>query len=259
MASDPTPYTAINALLSDLLSRVQQLLGKQFIGLYLYGSLASGEFGPQRSDIDFLVVTSEQLPPEILPSLASMHQRLAEMHSRWTSRLEGSYIPRQALRRYDPTRADHPALGMDGSFDVDHHGPDWVIHLHMIREHGIALAGPDPATLIDPIRPDDLRRAAVATLHEWWAPMLQDSRRLRSREYQAYAALTMCRALYTLQHGTVVSKPIAARWAQGILGPPWVELIEQALFWPRDPQPDRLTDTLALIRHTLQLAEQLSI
>jgi hypothetical protein len=43
-------------------------------------------------------------------------------------------------------------------------------------------------------------------------------------EYQAYAILTMCRALYTLQHGTVVSKSVAARWAQEVLGERWAAL-----------------------------------
>jgi len=255
MAADPTPHPDINALLNDLLSRVQELLGSRFVGLYLYGSLASGEFDPQRSDIDFLVVTDGTLSAGMLRAVASMHQHLAEVHPRWTRRLEGSYVPQQALRRYDPTRADYPSLRMDGSFALDHHGPDWVIHLHMIREHGIALAGPAPSTLIDPVTPNELREAALATLHDWWAPMLEDPARLRKREYQAYAALTMCRALYTLQHGTVVSKPVAAHWAKTFLGQQWDELIDEALSWPRGRQSDRLSEMLALIQHTLHLAE----
>lgn len=32
------------------------------------------------------------------------------------------------------------------------------------------------------------------------------------------AILTMCRVLHTLEHGTIVSKPVAARWAQAKLG-----------------------------------------
>jgi len=255
MPAHPTPYPDINALLQDLLSHVQAVLGSQFVGLYLFGSLSSGDFDPQRSDIDFLVATDGELPAEMLPALASMHQRLAEAHPKWTRRLEGSYIPRRALRRYNPAQARHPSLRIDGSFDVDHHGPDWVIQRHEIRRHAIALSGPEPSTLIDPVAPNELRAAAQATLREWWAPMLEDPARLRQREYQAYAVLTMCRALYTLQHSTVVSKGLAAAWAQEFLGQEWAELIEEALAWPRGPQPDRSERTLALIRHTLRLAE----
>ncbi len=43
------------------------------------------------------------------------------------------------------------------------------------------------------------------------------------------AALTMCWVLYTLAFGAVVSKPVAAHWAQGVLGEPWAALIGRAL------------------------------
>ena len=109
------------------------------------------------------------------------------------------------------------------------HGSDWVIQSHILREHGIILSGPALRDLIDPVAPDDLRRAMRELLREWWAPMLHDTTRLRSAEYQAYAVLTMCRALYTLETGAVASKPVAARWAQAALGEPRAVLIERAL------------------------------
>jgi hypothetical protein len=252
MNADPTPYPDVNAVLRVLLAGVQEVLGPRLVGLYLSGSLASGDFSPQRSDVDFVVVTDGALPGDMLPALKAMHARITASGLKWATKLEGMYIPQRALRRYDPAQAWHPAMRVDGSFDVDGLGNDWIIQLYTLREQGIALAGPAPQTLIDPVLPDDLRRAALATLREWWAPMLHDPARLRSREYQAYAALTMCRALYTLQRGTVVSKAVAARWAQGALGETWDALIEQALAWPRAPQADSLNETLDFIRYTLE-------
>jgi hypothetical protein len=58
----PTPYPDVNAVLHVLLSDVQTVLGNHFIGMYLSGSPASGDFAPQRSDIDFVVVTADDLP-----------------------------------------------------------------------------------------------------------------------------------------------------------------------------------------------------
>jgi predicted nucleotidyltransferase len=243
----------IKTVLQKLLVEVQALLGDHFTGLYLHGSLASGDFNPRRSDIDFLVVTTSELPVELLPQLAIMHTRLAASGLPWADKLEGSYIPQAALRRYDPTHAHHPALRIDGSFAIDRHGHDWVIQRQVLRQQGIILAGPPLQDLIDPIQPEDLRLAARATLNEWWAPMLDEPARLRSREYQAYAAITMCRILYTLCYGAVATKSDAARWAQTELGESWVGLIEQAMAWPEKPQPDRLEGTLALIRFTVLL------
>jgi hypothetical protein len=118
------------------------------------------------------------------------------------------------------------------------------------------VAGPAPQTLIDPVQPNDLRRAQLATLREWWSPMLRDPARLHSNEYRAYAILTMCRALYTLQYGTVVPKPVAARWAQEALGERWAALIEGALAWPHDAQADNLNETLDFMRYTLERGQQ---
>ncbi len=106
----PTPYPDVNAVLHVLLSGVQTILGNHFIGMYVYGSLASGDFNRQRSDIDFLVVTADELPDEMLPALEAMHARITASGLKWATKLEGSYIPQHALRRYDPAHARHPSI-----------------------------------------------------------------------------------------------------------------------------------------------------
>jgi hypothetical protein len=81
--------------------------------------------------------------------------------------------------------------------------------------------------------------------------MLESPAFIRNREYEAYAALTMCRALYALEYGEIVSKPIAARWAIETTGGRWAMLIDRAVAWPHEPQPDSLNDTLEFIRYTV--------
>jgi len=233
---------------------VQSALGEKLTGLYVGGSLASGGFEPGRSDIDFLAVTEDVLDPGEIERVIRMHKRLGAEGGSWAAVLEGSYFPRAALRRYDPAFAMHPALRVDGSFDIDGHGSDWILLSYLFRKCGIVLAGPNPEMLIDPIAPGDLRRAARGILEEWWAPMLQDTSRLRSDEYQAYAVLTMCRSRYTLEKGDVVSKQAAAAFAQALLGPPRAGLIEQALGWRHGDAFDRLPDVLDFIRETLEFA-----
>jgi predicted nucleotidyltransferase len=256
---DLTLYPDVNAVLQLLHAQVQSVLGDSMAGMIVHGSLAAGDFDPQRSDVDVLVITAAELPPEMLPALAAMHARLTASGAHWATKLEVSYIPLAALRRHDPAHAHHPALRVDGSFGVDGHGSEWIIQRHIIREKGIVIAGPPPDTLIDPVLPDDLRRAVVVLLQEWWAPQLQDQHRLRNCEYQAYAILTMCRMLYTLQEGAIVSKPVAARWAQHEHRERWAGLIQQALAWQPAMSLDRLDDTLALIRYTLERAEAFAV
>jgi hypothetical protein len=247
-----TRYPEVNALMRRLLADQRRVLGDLLVGLYLHGSLTGEDFNPARSDIDFVAATRAPLPTELLPALEEMHAAITHSGLAWAEKLEGSYVPLNALRRYDPDNSAHPALRVDGSFAIDGHGPDWVIQLYVLRERGVAVYGPPPASLIDPIGPDDLRRAARGVLEDWWAPMLEDPSRLRSREYQAYAALTMCRCLYTFATGDVGAKSAAAAWARQHLSADQAALVQQALHWPHGPQPDRLPETLDLIRATLE-------
>jgi len=249
----PTPYPEINALLDRLLGDVRRILGTEFVGMYLYGSLSGGDFDPESSDVDFLVVTEHALPKTAVAALGEMHARIAASAIPWADRLEGSYIPRAAIRRYDPTNNRHPTLGADWDYGIGDHNETWVIESAIIRERGVTLAGPPPATLIDPVSPNELRATVRTILTHLWLRHTEgpEPEWLRSRHYQAFAILTMCRALYTLEYGTVPSKPVAARRAQQILPPPWPALIARALRWRSDHAPDEMTDMLAFIRYTV--------
>ncbi len=254
MSAQPTPFPEINAVLHLLLAGVRQILGDQFVGLYLYGSLSSGDFNPRSSDIDFLVVTTGELPMDTVGKLEALHQELGHSANKWAAKLEGSYLPLAYLRRYDPTAPPCPQIN-EGRFFTAVHGSDWIIQRHILREQGVALAGPPLQPLIDPVQPAEIRQGVRGILQEWWAPMLEDPTFLERRDYQAFAVLTMCRALYTLAHGEIASKPASARWARQQLAAEWAPVIDQALRWPQEPQPDMQPQTLALLRHTLAVSQ----
>jgi len=260
----PTLYPDVNAVLQLLLSSVQTILGDHFIGMYLYGSLASGDFD-QSSDVDFVIVTYDEISGDLFSALQAMHARIAASDSWWATELEGSYVPQHALRRYDPTHALHPHIdrGRGESLGMKQHDSDWIIQRHILREQGLVVTGPAPHTLIDPVLPNELRRAVLEILHGWWALMLDDPARLNSRGYQSFAVLTMCRMLYTLQYGTVVSKPVAAHWAQETLAERWVPLIERAWVGRQNPrseaQSEDVNGTLDLIGCTLERSQQFEI
>jgi Domain of unknown function (DUF4111)/Nucleotidyltransferase domain len=248
----PTAYPDLNAVLQELLSGTRSILGAHFVGMYLDGSLAIGDFDPDTSDIDFVVVTEADVSSDTFEILKTMHQRIADRPSKWGRELEGSYISRRALR-HDRRPAAHPYVDRGSVLAmVQPETGYWTIHRHVLHDHGVALAGPLPRTLIDPVASDDLREAVRGILREWWTPMLTEGPLLQNGFYRGYAVLTMCRMLYTLRHGTIVTKPVAARWVQDSFTR-WTPLIERALAWSRDIPPD-LTETLALIQHTTQFA-----
>ena len=95
-----TPYDDVNAILDILLSDTKETLKEQFIGMYLYGSLSSGDFDPKSSDIDFLIVTEGVLPGKTITALEMLHKRIWASGLKWASKLEGSYIPKDLIRRH---------------------------------------------------------------------------------------------------------------------------------------------------------------
>jgi predicted nucleotidyltransferase len=252
MAITPCPYPEVNALLKILLVKIEEILGNLFIGLYLHGSLACGDFNPQTSDIDFLVVTDGPIPMMDFYALKDMHARLFACGLAWSQKLEGGYIPQKDLRLHDPAHAPVPWLGVDGHFALERLGSDWILQRWVLREKGLVVTGPALYDMIDPVSPDDLRAAVRASLREWWSPPFPSPDRFLSSEYQAYAVLTMCRSLYVLENGRVASKPQAARWAMETLEDRWRALIASAEAWRPGAFFDRLDDVTRFIHYTLR-------
>lgn len=250
----PTAYYEVNVVVDELVTVVQDLLNEQLVGVYLHGSLALGDFDPQQSDIDFVVVTADEMASDTIAALATMHRQLVSRHPRWGSELEGTYVWQSAIRRYEPDKAVFPHIERGGTILIEPHLTDWVIQCYVLREQGLTLTGPQPQTLIDPISTVELQQAVIALLNSWWAPQLEDTHRLEQSGYQIYAILTMCRILYTLAHGTIVSKPAAARWVQVTLDKRWGALVEHALQHHTDEAT--LNETINFIRFTLHSAHE---
>jgi hypothetical protein len=92
----PTPYPELNSVLQDLVESVQTVLSIKFVGAYLQGSFAVGDFD-LHSDVDFIMVTEEDLSEEEVHGLQGAHERIYCLDSPWAQHLEGSYFPREIL------------------------------------------------------------------------------------------------------------------------------------------------------------------
>lgn len=259
MNAEPTPYAELNEVLAGLVTDVQAILGGTLIGAYVQGSFALGG-GDMHSDCDFLFVLRGQPSPEQLGRLVLLHDEVPTRPGHWTRHLEGSYPVADELR-------DLSGLGREWWY-VDHgwrcvqrstHCNTEIVRW-TLREKGITLAGPEPATLVDPVPPAALRarvKADLATLIpdlRTWAP-------LDLAWTQRYVVATACRMLYTLETAEVTSKRGAMEWALGRLGSEWAPLLRQAiadreLGFDRDerPRPGSMERSLAFVEHAQRIA-----
>jgi hypothetical protein len=65
-------------------------------------------------------------------------------------------------------------------------------------------------------------------LDGWATHLLAHPEEIRHRGYQSYIVLTLCRILYTLETGEVVSKLKSANWTMETVSEMWKPLIENA-------------------------------
>lgn len=254
--SYPTPHEDVNAVLHHFQERIQTILAPDFRGMYLYGSLALGGFDPKTSDIDFIVVTNGEIEDDLFTTLYETHRLFEESDSPWSGKIEATYIPQEALDDSTPTAAKYPQIEKGTSLFRAHLEPGWAMQRYVLREHGIVIAGPNPKTLMRPVDPADMRRAIQKITGIWLEQAQHDPSWLDwlgHRDAQTFVVQTLCRSLYTLEYGTVASKPAAVRWAQQTLGHPWSALIERSLTSGKGkiPQTD-IDDTVAFVQYVVE-------
>jgi hypothetical protein len=180
---------------------VPTILAENFCGAYLQGSFALGD-ADRHSDVDFLVVSNDEVSDEQLNALQAMHERIYGLDAPWAQHLEGSYIPKRRLRRVDPARRSFLFLDNGASRLVwDNHCNSAAVRW-ILRERGIVLGGPEPKSLVEPVTAAELRREALLAVREYaeWAPEPTKAGGM-SRWKQPYLVLTFCRLLHSAAEG----------------------------------------------------------
>jgi len=242
-----TPYPAINTLLSEWVAGLERLLGENTVGLYLSGSLAYGDFVPERSDIDLQAVVRTPLTREELEAVEQLHKEIERCCPRWTGRVECSYVPLELLPERMPPAKPRPWWGFGIMYAEAPAGNEWIINHYLLSRDGIALQGPAFNELVPPIAIDDVRQASARDLFREWVPKIEEPAWLSTSHHQSYLVLNLCRILLTVIRGELGSKKVAAQWAEAAY-PQWRDLIEEAERWAYGNQMRRQADAVAFLR-----------
>jgi aminoglycoside adenylyltransferase-like protein/nucleotidyltransferase-like protein len=281
----PTPYDPLNAILAHLVRRARELLAENFIGAYLQGSFALGDFD-EKSDVDFLIVVGRDIADADVPALNALHTAIHDFPPPWGHRLEGSYFPSTVLRCWSESPRDPPGVpprpptwadpGTSGSpprvyplLYLDHGARTLVRSEHdntrvvrwVTREKGIVLTGPNTRDLIDEVTADALREEVGDLLRRVATSCIANPDLMALHWQQAFYVVLFCRMLYSLETGAVTSKRAAAVWARGQFDARWRPLIERAVsrkpsdaIWNDPAQASEIVETLAFIRYVAELA-----
>jgi hypothetical protein len=222
----PTTYPQINVLLDSLLSQMQGVLGEKLVGLYLYGSLVTGDFDQGISDLDLTTALTSDADDVEFDALKGIHVDFVTHHPEWDDRIEVCYVSVDALATVTSQQCPLVNISPGEPFHRTRSRPEWLLSWYFIREESVSLYGPAARTLIEPISKGAMLEAVKGksrALREWM-------RYERRRGAQAYAILTLCRCLYTCRYGKQISKRQAALWTANEL-PEWFTLIQDAVSW----------------------------
>jgi len=216
---------SVDALLGALVSSIHAVLGEDLVGIYLYGSYVSGGFDPEVSDLDLVSVTSAGVEGPDFAGLDRVHGGFVGRHPEWNDRLEVVYVELAALQSFRTSPGPLAVISPGEPFHLRGEPlVEWVQNWYLIRESGIALFGPAPATIVPPIAWTEFVAAAVHYADYVSKRSFGDA----SPGALAYAVLTMCRALRTVEAQTHGSKQEAAAWTIERM-PEWARVIETAL------------------------------
>jgi hypothetical protein len=212
-----------------------------------------------------MIVVADEISQTQLPALQALHAHIYDdLDTAWARHLEGSYFPRETLRR--DGRVGEPLWYIDNTsrqLERSAHDNELVVRW-VTREHGVALAGPPPHELIDPVPANDLRREVLATMRDWAQELFADRERINNRWYQPFVVVSYCRMLQTLDEGRVTSKPAGVEWGLRRLESRWAGLIRRALAerpYPsekiRQPaDPADLAHTFDFVAYALALGDE---
>ncbi len=227
--------------------------GPAVVGLYVCGSLATGDFDERISDIDLLALLSNEVSPDLAARLERMHAELAQENPTWRDRIEVVYASAAGLANFRTASPSIAVISPGEPFHVIDASTDWILTWYPARNHSIILLGPPATELVPDISFAEYANAVRSHLQRFKERLPDDA----TPGSQAYAVLTMCRGMYTCVHRETASKLKAAAWAQKEL-PEWAGLIGEAIGWRQrqweTPQADGRSTVAQVRRFIAEIA-----
>jgi len=226
------PYPELREVLNTFVDGIAAELKDNLVGIYLIGSIASGDFDSD-SDVDYLVVTNSRISEADMRPLQDIQIKIHDMDCYPAQHLEGSYISLDDLNDWDTVGEKKLYYFDNGSttYEQSTHDNQWHVRW-ILRERGITLVGQKPETILQPIPLDrmynEIKKTMFLVMKLFQDEIDRPLSFFNSGFGQSFTVLTYCRMLHTLHTGTVQSKKAGAKWAKDFVDPKWVKLIEQA-------------------------------
>lgn len=188
--------------------RVADILEGCAVSIYIYGSLALGDFRPGWSDIDILVLTEKEITEGQAGRLVNLRQVMLEEQpdNRYYRCFEGGMLSLDAFRLGEKDRVVY--WGTSGERITDSYNFDSFSMCELL-ESGILIWGRDVRDRLSRPAFDELR----ADVRRHYEAIRKYARETERSFYSFGWLLDISRCLYTLRTGKIIAKTAAGEWA----------------------------------------------
>lgn len=206
--SVPVIGTELWDSIRNMTDAVAEILADNAPTVYLYGSVATGDFRFGWSDIDMLVLTEKQITPEQAERLVRLRQSMTdrEPDNAYYRLFEGGMLSLDAFLTGAPDTVVY--WGTSGERITDRYDFDSFCQTEL-QDNGVLLYGKDAR--------EQMRRPIYADLradveHHYQTVRANGSETGRSF-YSFGWLLDLSRCIYTLRTGQIAPKTRAGEWA----------------------------------------------
>lgn len=219
-----TPKYA-KTVLKETLTKLHSIIGKNLIGIYLYGSLAMGCYQPRRSDMDVIVVTKKKLARKDCESVLEF---LKKTRAR-DRRIELSIIDLGALQnpRYPMWVNLHYEYW--GNVFENEDDEEILSNLYTTKQRGFRVWGAPTKDIFSNI-PGQYHVKSIIQDILHTRRYIHDGPDQIGYDVAVYWILGSCRILAFFKEGKVLSKLEGGQWGLLNLPKQHHSLIRQAMF-----------------------------
>jgi hypothetical protein len=183
-----------------LLSRLRDGLSARggLVGVYLYGSLVTGDFSPARSDIDVVVMVEREPDQAAIRDLRELHAGLARPGGA-ADRLHCLYVPAEAAA--DPDRLHAYWFGDRMT--------QWQLKVMTQAElasAGVAFCGPWPPPGVTPVPVAEVQAAVREEVRGYWRRIARQRRLWLYDDWVDHGLVVLPRAEAVLTAGALITK-----------------------------------------------------
>jgi predicted nucleotidyltransferase len=216
----------VDVLIKDFRKQLELILADKFYGLYLYNSVAMGNFEPLYSDIDFTVILNDKLTSIEVGALRDLHRSYG-LNYTYGGKLDGMYLQYHMLGKLNEDIGKYPYVSGAKLYEAGYYDINYVTWWSL-KTYEMAIASPSIVEALSEVNFSHVEQTMVYNLDEYWLPKLERPDLFEDDMWVEFAVVTLSRIIYTLEHGDLIGKTSACQYILDVHDE-WPDIINEAL------------------------------